>query len=93
MSLGRSFEGSVCLVLLLVNMMFLLLVTGCSGTMENDRGWDPGKSFVDRLGQSAWNAFANWQTVGPAVGAAIFQPFTAMKPPGSCKASARALHQ
>jgi membrane-associated phospholipid phosphatase len=53
-------------------MMFLLLVTGCSGTMENDRGWDPDVSFGDRLGQSAWNALADWQTVGPSIGAAIF---------------------
>ncbi|MHC4212914.1 MAG: phosphatase PAP2 family protein [Planctomycetota bacterium] len=72
MSLRRRFEDYGCLVLLFVSMMFLLLVTGCSGTMENDRGWDPDVSFGDRLGQSAWNALADWQTVGPSIGAAIF---------------------
>lgn len=72
MSQRRSFEDYGFLILLLVNMMVFLLVTGCSGTMENDRGWDPDVSFGDRLGQSAWNALADWQTLGPAVGAAIF---------------------
>ena len=72
MSSGKTFECNGYLFFLLVTTMALLLVAGCSGTMENERGWDPDVSFADKLGQSALNALADWQTVGPAVGAAIF---------------------
>ena len=71
-SLVKNFEDYGFFILLLLSMMFVLLVTGCSGTMENDRGWDPDVSFGDSLGQSAWNAITDWQTIGPAVGAVIF---------------------
>jgi len=51
-----------------------LVVPGC-GTLENSRGW--GEDVVlryeaKRLGRVVHDAFFDWQTIGPLMGAAVF---------------------
>ena len=63
-------ESVVVGVLILV----VLVVAGC-GMMENGRGW--GEDLVlryepKRLGKVVHDAFFDWQTIGPLLGAAVF---------------------
>ncbi|NIP23968.1 MAG: phosphatase PAP2 family protein, partial [Phycisphaerae bacterium] len=57
-----------------VVILVMFVIAGC-GTMENGRGW--GEDLVlryepKRLGKVVHDAFFDWQTIGPLLGAAVF---------------------
>jgi hypothetical protein len=74
----RHGRGEVCAgrdCVLAVVLIAAILAGGGCGTLEDGRGW--GEDVVlradgERFGRAVHNAFWDWQTVGPLVGAGVF---------------------
>ena len=74
--LGRSLRGSgrVPWSFVLICVFVSLLGAGC-GTLQNGRGWGEdafSSPTLEKIGQSAYRALVDWQTLVPAAGALIF---------------------
>jgi hypothetical protein len=60
--------------LVMIFAFLFLLEAGC-GTMQNSRRWGEdafSSPTLEKVGQSAYHALVDWQTLVPAAGALIF---------------------